>query len=129
MKAAIWTIFSLVTLVWTGGAFMLSEFAGWAAGAIASGEAANLGRSLAEWPIPQWAAFWVDPALVQTAQSAMLWAVDALRDALPMIGSAVGWLVPLVWVVWGLGLGMLLLIAGGAHLLSGRSRTARLSSR
>lgn len=39
-------------------------------------------------------------------------------------GQVVGWLVPLVWVLWGLGMVVLLGLALGVHVWLGR-RTAR----
>jgi hypothetical protein len=39
---------------------------------------------------------------------------------LPALGSVLGWLVPAVWVFWGLGLALLLALAAGGHWLIGR---------
>jgi hypothetical protein len=40
------------------------------------------------------------------------------------VASAVGWLVPLVWVTWGVGLLLLLLVAAVAHFFIGRGSRA-----
>lgn len=125
MRLAIWMVFGLITLVWTGGAFLASELAQWAGQAIASGEAAGLGKELAQWPVPQYVSLWVDPALVRAMQATVLWAVEVLRDALPLLGSAMGWLAPLVWVLWGVGLVAMFVLACGAHALLARLRPAR----
>ena len=44
----------------------------------------------------------------------------AVSASLPMLGTAVGWLVPLVWTVWGLGLAVMLVLTVLAHWLIGR---------
>ena len=125
MRLAIWTIFGLLALLWTGGAFAVSGLAGWAAQLLASGEAVRLGGEVARWPVPQWVSLWVDPAWVRAMQEALLWAVQALRDLVPLLGPALDWLVPLVWMLWGLGLVLMLVLAGGARLLLGRLPRAR----
>lgn len=120
MKIAVWIVFGVMAALWTGGALLTSELAQWTAQALASGEAASLGRDVAQWPLPRWIGLWVDPAAVQAAQEMLLWAVETLDRSLPWVGSALGWLAPLVWVLWGLGLVAMLVLAGGAHLLLGR---------
>lgn len=120
MKLVIWIIFGLIALVWTGGAFLASELTQWAGQALASGEAASLDKDMAQWPVPHWVSLWIDPALIQALQSFVLWAFEALRDALPLLSSTVGWLVPLIWVLWGLGLLAMFVLAFGAHLLLSR---------
>lgn len=120
MKLAIWAVFSLLALLWTGWAFLAAELTQWAVQGLASGEAASFGQSVAQWPVPQWVSLWVNPALIQEVQLAVVWLIEALRDAMPVIGSALGLLVAVVWVCWGLGLVAMLAAAIGAHLLVGR---------
>ncbi|MBL0423094.1 hypothetical protein JI739_22355 [Ramlibacter sp. AW1] len=115
-------LFGLLALLWTGGAFAFAELVQWGAQALASGGAVDTARGLATLPVPQWIALWVDPALVQAAQSVVLWTLDAAREAVPMLGSAAGWLVALVWVLWAVGLVALLVAAGGSHLVLRRLR-------
>ena len=120
-----WAGFALLALLWTGGALAASALAGWMAEALASGTAIDAGRQLATVPLPPWLAVWVDPAWLQAAQSALAWALEAGQGALPFLGAAAGWLVPLVWVVWGFGFVLLLAGAGGTHLLLRRLRRKR----
>jgi hypothetical protein len=73
--------------------------------------------------VPDWIALWVDPQVVRWAQEAVLWALGllgSLSAGLPMAGQVVGWLVPLVWVLWGLGMLVLLGLALGVHVWLGR---------
>ena len=70
-----------------------------------------------------WIALWVDPQVVRWAQEAVLWVLGllgSLSAGLPMAGQVVGWLVPLVWVLWGLGMVFLLGLALGVHVWLGR---------
>lgn len=127
MLAVAWIVFALLALLWTGGAAMTAWLAEWAAQALADGGAAQAAHGLATLPVPQWIAIWLDPALVQAAQSALQWALQAGQDLLPLAGSAAGWLVPLVWVAWGLGLVVLLAGAAGVHLLLRRMRPRELA--
>lgn len=113
---AIWGVFGLLALLWTGGAWVAAELAQRVAQALASGTPADWSGQLANLPLPQWIAAWVDPALIRGLQSALLWLADAFRNA-PLAGTVAGWLVVLVWTVWGLGFAILLLAAAAAHVL------------
>lgn len=128
MKTAIWIVSGVLAALWTGGAFAAAGLTQWAAQLIASGAALDMGRAVAEWPVPAWLAPWVDAAGVQAAQAFLVTALSWLRDAWPSIGSLVGWLVPLIWLVWALGLALLLLLAGVGHWLAGRMNPAQVQA-
>lgn len=122
MKIIVWTAFGAMAVVWTLGALIVVELVQWGAQFIASGAATELGRSAAQWPGPAWLTLWLDPAVIKAMQEGMLTGIEAFRSALPWIGSAVGWLVPLVWISWGIGVALLLAMAGGAHWLASRGK-------
>lgn len=122
MKTAIWIVFGVLAALWTGGAFAAAELTQWAAGLIASGAAVDLGKAMAQWPLPAWLAPWVDVTAFQAAQQFVVAALEWLRDAWPGMAWLVGWLVPVIWVLWALGLGMMLLLAGVGHWLAGRAQ-------
>ncbi len=128
MKLAIWIVFGLLAALWTGGAFAAAALTEWASGLIASGAAVDMGRAVAEWPVPAWLAPWVDAAGIKAMQAFFVAALTWLRDAWPSIGAMVGWLVPVIWVLWGLGLALLLLLAGVGHWLAGRMNSPRLQA-
>jgi hypothetical protein len=121
MKAVIWIVCGLLAALWTGGAWAAAELTHWAAGLIASGAAVDLGRAVADWPVPAWLAPWVNVAAVQAGQQLLVAALEWLRDAWPSVGALLGWLVPVIWVLWALGLALLLLLAGAGHWLAGRA--------
>lgn len=120
MKIALWLVTLVLALLWTAGAALTAGVTGWAAGLIASGQAIDVGTSVAQLPVPAWIALWVDPALVQATQEAVLWMLTTFRDSLPWLGAMVGWLVPVIWIGWGIGMVALLALAMGGHLLIGR---------
>lgn len=120
MKIVLWLVVAVLAVFWTAGAALTAGVTQWAAQLIASGQAADLGAQAAQWPVPAWLALWVDPAVVRMGQEAVLWTLQSFRETLPFLGATLGWLVPVVWVFWGLGLLLLLLLAAGGHVLIGR---------
>jgi len=122
VKLAIWLLWAALALLWTGGAWLAAELAQWSAQAIASGGAESAARAATQWPVPPWMALWVDPEWLKSVQEFMRWVLDAGSGLMPFVGSAVGWLVPLVWLTWGGGLLLLLVLAAAAHWGVGRLR-------
>lgn len=120
MKTLLWVSVAVLGLLWTALAALGASLVGWGADVLASGGASDWARVAAQWPVPAWMGFWIDPAAVKAMQEALLWGLQALQHALPWVASAVGWLVPLVWLTWGFGLLLLLALAAGAHVLIGR---------
>jgi len=125
MKIILWTAFGVLAVLWTLGALILVELVQWGAQVIASGAAMELGRSAAQWPTPAWLALWLDPAAIKATQDGLLTGFEAFRSALPWLGFAVSWLVPLVWISWGIGVALLLAMAGGATWLTSRWLASR----
>ena len=121
----LWAAFGVQAVLWTLSALIVVELVQWGAQVIASGAATELGRSAAQWPAPAWLALWLDPATLKAAQEGLLTGFETFRSALPWVGSAVGWLVPLVWISWGIGVALLLAITGGAHWLASRWLASR----
>ena len=117
MIVAGWVLFALLAILWTGGAWIAAAIAGWVADAVASGSAAEAGRELATAPLPEWFGLWADPEWVRAAQDALLRTVEAAQELLPLASTVVGWFVPLVWIAWGMGMAILLLLAVLAHVL------------
>lgn len=124
MKTLIWAAFALVALIWTGLAAVSAGLAQWLIGAVASGEAtqvaADAANTIGQWPVPAWAALWIDPAWIQGLQLMWLDVVQWLSQVLPSIDGLGGWVSALVWMGWGIGLITLLVVCGGLHWLAGR---------
>lgn len=127
MKAAIWIVSGVLAALWTGGAFVAAWFVDWAAGLIASGAALDLAKNVAAWPLPRWLEPWVDAAAFQALQHLLVDLMSWLRAAWPGLVTMVGWLVPLVWGLWAVGLGLLLALSVFGHWLAGRAQAPQPS--
>ena len=125
MKIILWAAFGVLAVLWTLGALIVVELVQWGAQFIASGAAVELGRSAAQWPTPAWLALLLDPPAIKAAQEGLLTGFKAIHSALPWIASTLGWLVPLVWISWGIGVALLLAMTGGAHWLASRWLASR----
>jgi hypothetical protein len=122
MKVAVWIAFGLLAAAWTGGAMLSAELIEWAAAALAAGGTAEPAWSAAQWPMPGWLAPWVDLAWIEAARHALASWLAAAAGSLPLLGSALGWMLPVVWAVWGLGVVLMAVLAGAAHLLLTQAR-------
>jgi hypothetical protein len=120
MKIALWIVFAVLALLWTGGAAAVAQLVQWSAQGLATGGAAPLGTIVAGASVPSWLGAWIDPAAWSVAQQAFAGALASLSASLPAIGTAVGWLVPAVWVAWGLGLMVLICLTVLAYWLISR---------
>jgi hypothetical protein len=120
MKIALWIAFLVLALLWTGGAAVMAELVAWSSSGLAAGGAVEAGGAIATAAIPAWLAPWVDAAAWTSIQQAVAGTLTAVSASLPMLGTAVGWLVPLVWICWGVGLVVMLVLAGVAHWLISR---------
>lgn len=121
MKTTLWIVCGVFAALWTGLAFGAAELTHWASGLIASGAGVDLAKAATEWPVPAWLVPWLDAAGLQAFQGFVVAALEGLRAAWPTIGSMVGWLVPVIWLLWALGLALLLALGGLGHWLVGRA--------
>ncbi len=126
MKIAVWVVFSVVTLLWTAGTYIAVKLTQWGTSLLANGNLEPLSRGVAQWPLPEGLPLWLDPMMIQALQQYALLSLEAFRNALPYMSTAMGWLVPVLWAVWGLGLLFLLALAGGAHWLTARHTPVRI---
>lgn len=122
MKAVIWIVFGVIAALWTGAALAAAGVTEWVAAQIASGAAVDLAGVAVQWPVPAWLLPWLDVATVQAVQQSVVALLEGLRDSWPNIGALIGWLVPVIWVTWALGLVAMLLLAGAGHWLAGRAQ-------
>ncbi|RYY55535.1 MAG: hypothetical protein EOO24_63195 [Comamonadaceae bacterium] len=117
MAALSWAIFAVLALLWTGAAWITAAATDWLVQALAGGTAVQAARDVTALPIPEWARLFIDPAWFEALQAALRWTVDGAGAGMPLVGALAGWIVPVVWTGWGLG--MLLLVGGalGVHML------------
>lgn len=121
MKLLIWTAFALLAIFWTGAALISVELTEWLATTVGTSQVTEVAGSIGQWPVPAWLALWVDPAWIEAIQASWLQVMGWLGASGPAaLGSVLGWLVPLIWMVWGAVLLLMLLAATAGHFLVGR---------
>jgi hypothetical protein len=121
MKVLIWVVFGVLMALWTGFAAMSAGLVGWLLSTVADGQISGAAQAVGQWPIPAWLAVWVDPGMVENIQATWLNVVQTLGQWVPSASALTGWVVPLLWVVWGLISLCLLAAAGAGHWLAGKS--------
>jgi len=121
LKILLGTLLALVLALWTGGTLLLSSLTQWVGTLLADGKLTSVGSALPQWPLPGWLEAWVDPVWWEQAQRSAVGLLASFGDLLPWLGAAVGWLVPLIWIGWALGVVLLLLLGGAGWLLIGRA--------
>jgi hypothetical protein len=118
LKLFLWCAAVLLALLWTGGIAVTVKIVEWSIGALASGSAAGLAEAAARVPIPQWLAPFVDLAGGRETLIAIAAGLQSLAAALPSATQSLGWLIPTLWVVWGVGvLGLAVLTVIASRLI------------
>jgi hypothetical protein len=114
-----WLVVGLLSALWSLASWAFHSLAVWTVTALGSQAEGlpTLGARLSDLHLPAWLAPWVPEGLLQgLAEFADLFAplLKAVLEAMPVLGE---WLSPLIWVGWGLGMFLLLLLGGGLSLL------------
>jgi hypothetical protein len=122
MKILIWAVAGVLALLATAIVAMLAGVLNWLLD-MAPGTLDSLSR-IAQWPVPSWLAAWVDPALVERLLGGVAAAFQTLRTEAPWLASLLGWVVPSLWVLWGLAMLFLAGVAGIAHALVSKSQAS-----
>jgi hypothetical protein len=125
MKAIIWCIFILAVLLWTGASVLVVNVIEWSAKQLSTGSPALLETAASNIAIPIWMSPWLDPSTWAMIFMSIQGFLSSAASAVPFLGSMLGWLAPLVWVLWGLGVLALLALAIVGTLLLKRYRTRR----
>jgi hypothetical protein len=120
MKPILWTVVAIVALLWTGGAALMSQLIDWAAQGLAVPGTESVGAMAHAATLPAWLSPWFDAAAWNAAVQTVAGMISSASNLLPSLGEAMGWLVPAVWVAWGLGLVALIALAGAGHWWMGR---------
>ena len=102
MKILLWVTAFLLAALWTGGIALFASAANWLAGA--GDQWVGAVQMVAEWPVPAWAAYWVDAAWLDAMRAALTWSIDFLVTTAPWVFSILGWIAPLLWTLWVLGM-------------------------
>jgi len=121
MKLLIWALTGFLALLWTGAAAMLAAAVNWLASSAAD-PALRGAQGMAQWPVPEWIGVWMPAGVLDQLRLGITEMLDFLVTATSWIAPMLGWLPPVIWIVWGLVLALMLAMAGGAHLLAGRGK-------
>lgn len=117
MKTIIWSLFTLMLAIWTGTALLTVHLVDWIVQSFGSTFPADLGGALNTTPAPPWLAVWIDTAWIQSIQSSLVGLIEVIAQTVPYLASAIDWLSPLIWIIWGLGALALLILALAGHWL------------
>lgn len=120
MKSMLWLAVALLAGLWTGLVALTAQVTDWLLGAPVAGPLTDLATRAGAWPVPAWLALWVDTAWLQGLQSAWVALVQWLAQVLPSADGLMGWITPLLWTGWALGMLLLLACALAGHWLLGR---------
>jgi hypothetical protein len=115
MKLALWSVFVLFVLLWTGLIGLAEQLTEWLLVSTATGQVGDLTSQALQWPAPAWLSPWVDTAWIKAAQDSALRLVQWLGQVLPSASSLMGWVSALMWALWALGVAFLLALAVGGH--------------
>lgn len=119
MKTLIWSLFILILALWTGTTLLTVHLVDWIGQSFGSALPADLGVVLNTLPVPPWLAVWIDPAWIQSLQAGLVGIIEGISLSVPYFASAIGWLNPLIWAIWGLGALALFIFAAAGHWLVG----------
>jgi hypothetical protein len=117
MKIALWIVFALIAALWTGAVLVSAELTGWLATTMATGQAGDVMANVGQWPVPAWLGLLIDPAWIEGIQAAWVDVMGWFGQSGPALGGVVSWLIPLMWIVWGLVMLMLLAATAACHFL------------
>jgi hypothetical protein len=120
VKILIWAVTGLIAVFGTLMVLLLTSAIGWLADNTAG--AVDLAGRAAQWPVPPWLSAWADPATLEWLRQAITSALQALESATPWLSFMLGWVGPVIWVLWAMVLLGMFALAGGGHYLLHRKR-------
>ena len=120
MKWIIWAVGGVLAAIWTGAMALVALAIDWTGQALQQAGSTPAAALPLPADLPGWFARWIDPAGMAAIGQAVQQALDGVQAMLPAIGTATGWLEPLVWILWGFGMIALLTAAAGSHWLVAR---------
>jgi len=123
VKTLIWGAFVFFAAIWTGGVALTVALVRAAVGMLSPAQGAGVPDVLTAPPIPDWLAPWVDVLGWREWIQGTTALLESLLAVLPSLGQMLDWLVPLAWIIWGVGLiGLFVLTLIGSKLTSRFSR-------
>ena len=118
MKILIWAVTGLLLLMWTGFIAASTAVVTWVSGM--SADPAKRGvDAISNAPMPEWVTIWVPPAVLETFKTSATGIFDSTMAAVTWFTPLLGWINPMLWVVWAMVAVLALAVAGTLHMLVG----------
>lgn len=111
MKRIIWGGFAFLAAIWTGVVALSAAVVRAAVSLLQASGGSAVSETVGQIPVPDWLAPWADLLGWNEWAHGVAALLESLRGVLPLLGQGLEWLVPLAWVVWGVGLAGLLVLA------------------
>ncbi len=108
MKCILWGGIGFLSLLWTSGAALLAQAVLWSSRRMSDGPALSLEAAVSTVIVPVWLSPWFDPSSLTNIVHMVQGVLGSFSSVLPTMGMVLGWLIPAIWITWGLG--MLLLV-------------------
>ena len=108
MKTILWGGIAFLSVLWTSGAALLAQGVVWASRRMSEGPALTLEAAGGSVLIPVWLASWFDPTALNTVVQTVQGVLTNFFSVLPTMGMVLAWLVPAIWMTWGIGMLILL---------------------
>ena len=115
MTALLWAVAALLATGWSLLVWAAVSVAGWVLGAVPAGSTTQLSdavRQLPAPPVPDVLTPWFDTGWWTAMQTLTADLLAWLSPWLPSAATLMGWLTPLAWITWALGLLTLLSLPG-----------------
>lgn len=122
LYAISWFLVLALLATWSMGIWLLHGLAVWSLTGVDA--LASQSQQLDRFSIPAWVGLWVPDDLILAFKVSAAAVLPWLEAALSALPSLAGWLGPLAWTVWGVGLLFLALGAVALHVLSSMTRKA-----
>lgn len=130
MTSIVWTMAGLLAVLWTGTLGLAVLLLDWARGALGqAGTVSTVAAGGDQLDLPVRLAAWIDPELWASLQQAAQAILQASQSWAPTAAGAAGWLVGATWILWGIGMAMLVALALALHgLIRRRAAPARAAA-
>lgn len=115
-RKIVWILFILSAALWSGLAALTAQLLEWTLAFLNTGGSLDLGGQIQALPLPEWLVLFMDPAGARQLLAALAGFIQWCLELLPGLSA---WVGALIWIVWGLGFGLLLTLALLGHWLSG----------
>lgn len=122
LHAISWFLALALLLIWTACVWVLHSLAVWSL----TGVGAMVGQSqqIDRLTVPGWIDVWIPSDLILTFKTTAANVLPWIESALSVLPSVGVWLTPLAWIVWGVGLVILMIGAAALHALISVTRRA-----